>query len=201
MQTNKKISKSTQAMVLTAILTALVILLQWLGSFIKVGPFSISLVLLPIVIGAATCGIGSAAWLGLVFGSAVLLFGDAAPFLAVNVPGTFVTVLGKGMACGACAGLSYRLIRKATGKSVSYVAVMAAAIVCAVVNTGVFLLGCNLFFMDAVTGWAQAAGLGDNVGRYMIVGLVGINFLIELAVNVVFGPIVTRLLRFYTVKH
>ena len=96
---------STQTIVLCAILTAIVVLLQLLGSFIRFGPFSISLVLLPIVIGAATCGVRAGAWLGFIFGLVVLLSGDASAFLAVNAPGTIITVLAKGIACGFFAGL------------------------------------------------------------------------------------------------
>ena len=36
-----------------ALFTAIVVVLQLLGSFIKVGPFAVSLVLIPIVVGAA----------------------------------------------------------------------------------------------------------------------------------------------------
>lgn len=71
---------STQTLALGAMLTALVIVLQLLGSFIRFGMFSISLVLIPIVVGAAMCGPAISAWLGLVFGIAVLLSGDAAAF-------------------------------------------------------------------------------------------------------------------------
>ena len=45
----------TEKVVLGAVLTALVVVLQMLGAFIRFGPFSISLVLVPIVIGAAMC--------------------------------------------------------------------------------------------------------------------------------------------------
>ena len=47
-----------------AIFTAIVIVLQLLGSFVRFGPFSISLVLIPIVVGAALYGPGAGAWLG-----------------------------------------------------------------------------------------------------------------------------------------
>ena len=87
---------TTQELVLGAILTAIVVVLQLMGSFIKFGPFSISLVLIPIVIGAATCGTAIGAWLGLMFGFVVLISGDAAAFLSVNSFGTIVTVLLKG---------------------------------------------------------------------------------------------------------
>lgn len=183
-------SKKTKKLVLSAILTALVIILQFLGSFIKLGPFSISLVLVPIVIGAATCGISVGAWLGFVFGLVVLISGDAAAFLAVDVLGTIITVILKGTLCGLIAGLAYKLISRIN----SYAAVATAALVCPVVNTGIFLLGCLVFFMDTITGWATAMGLGGNIARYMIVVLVGANFLFEVGVNIVLSPVIVRLL-------
>lgn len=183
---------STKTLVLSAVLTALVALLQYLGGFIKLGPFSISLVLIPIVIGAATCGAGVGAWLGLVFGVMVFVTGDAAAFLAVNVIGTILTVIVKGVACGYLAGLAYKGVFRLRKKR--YLAVVAAAIACPVVNTGVFLIGCLLFFMDTIAGWAATAGLGSDVGKYMLVGLVGANFLFELATNIILSPVATRLL-------
>lgn len=214
---------STETMVLGAILTALVIVLQMMGAFIKFGPFSISLVLIPIVIGAATCGVGISTWLGLVFGVTVLISGDAAAFLVVNVSGTIITVLAKGIACGLFAGLAYKgvltLLNKRSEKLIGrmkkeyglcescepgvlkfisrnnkYIAVLVAAIVCPLANTGVFLIGCLLFFMDTIAAWAAAAGLGGGVAHYMIFGLVGANFLFELGSNIILSPVVVRLL-------
>jgi thiamine transporter ThiT len=52
----KRQNISIKQLTLGAMLTALVVVLQLVGSFIRFGPFSISLVLIPIVIGAATCG-------------------------------------------------------------------------------------------------------------------------------------------------
>ncbi len=180
----------TRTMVLGAVLTALVIVLQFMGAFVRLGPFSISLVLIPIVIGAATCGSAIGAWLGLVFGVVVLASGDAGAFLAVNAAGTVITVLLKGILCGYLAGLTY----KAFSLYNVYAAVICAAIVCPVVNTGVFLLGCLAFFMDTVKLWAESAGLGGGVAHYMIFGLVGANFLVELGSNIVLSPVIVRLL-------
>ena len=190
MQNTQKQKMTTKQMVLGAVLTALVVILQFTGAAVRFGPFSISLVLIPIVIGSATCGVGIGTWLGFVFGLVVLLSGDAAAFLAVNIPGTIITVLLKGAACGLLSGLVY----KALSKTDRYLAVAAAAIVCPVTNTGIFLLGCLAFFMDTVSEWALAAGLGANVGKYMIFGLVGTNFLFELLTNIIVSPIVVRLL-------
>lgn len=181
-------NKSVEKMVLSAILTALVIVLQMLGQFIHFGPFAISLVLLPIVLGAALCGPAVAAWLGGVFG-VVVLFTDAAAFLAISVPGTVVTVLAKGILCGLVAGLVYRLFE---GQN-RYLAVILAAVVCPVVNTGIFLLGCQLFFLETITAWGVGAGFASAT-EYMFFGLAGINFLVELLANIILTPVIVRLL-------
>ncbi len=177
---------STKKLVLAAILTALVIILQLIGQFIRFGTVSISLVLLPIVIGAATCGVGVGAWLGFVFGAVVLCQADTQFFYAMSIPGTIITVLVKGTMCGLAAGYVYKLIEKKN----RYAAVIAAAITCPVVNTGIFLIGSVIFFMD----WVTAEAAGRNLLIYMIISLVGINFLAELISNIVLSPIVLRLL-------
>ncbi len=185
-------ARTTEKLVLAAILTALVVLLQFMGAFVRFGPFSISLVLIPIVIGAATCGVGTGAWLGFVFGVVVLASGDAAAFLAVDVIGTVITVLVKGTACGFAAGLVYKALERVN----SILAVFVAAIVCPVVNTGIFLIGCKLFFMETITAWAG----GSSVGHYMIFVLVGGNFLFEVLFNIVLSPVIVRLLNIKKIK-
>ncbi len=182
--------KKIETRVLTgvAIFTAIVIVLQLLGSFIRFGPFSISLVLIPIVVGAAMYGAGAGAWLGFVFGLAVLLSGDAAAFMPINPLGTVLTVLVKGALAGFCAGLVFRALEKKN----TYAAVIVSAIVCPIVNTGVFLIGCVLFFLETVGQWAAAMGFA-NVGTYMIVGLVGLNFVFEMLINIVLSPVIMRL--------
>ncbi|MBR2520635.1 MAG: ECF transporter S component [Oscillospiraceae bacterium] len=174
-----------------ALFTAIVVVLQLVGSFIKFGTFSVSLVLVPIVVGAALYGPLAGAWLGFVFGLVVLLSGDASPFMVVNPLGTIVTVLLKGGLAGYLAGLVYRALVK---KVKPWMAVVAAAVVCPVVNTGVFFLGCQLFFMDTINGWAQAIGF-ESAGKYIIFGMIGANFLFELLFNVVLSPIISRIIR------
>lgn len=186
---------STRSMVIAALMTALVVILQYMGAFIKFGPFSISLVLIPIVIGTITCGEYVGAWLGLVFGLVVLLTGDAAPFMAISIPGTIITVLLKGAACGYVSGVVYKLLNKVLSQKLkqrSYIAAVCSALICPVVNTGVFLLGCFVFFMEAVSQWA----LGSvSVGHYIIFVLVGGNFLFEMAVSVIFAPAMVHILK------
>lgn len=194
--------KNTRTITGLAILTAIVIVLQLLGSFIRFGMFSISLVLIPIVIGAALYGWLAGAWLGFVFGVVVLLSGDAAAFLAVDVFGTILTVLLKGTLAGLCAGLVYKALGQrgiflnieSSGKQVwrTDLGVAVAAIVCPIVNTGIFLLGCLLFFLPTITAWGEAFGF-PSVGNYMIFGLVGGNFLFEVLFNIILSPLIVRL--------
>ena len=180
----------TKNMVGVGLFTAIVMVLQFLGGGIKFGMFSISLVLVPIVVGAALYGWKAGAILGFVFGAAVLLSGDAAAFMVVDPLATVLVVLVKGAACGFFAGLMYKLFSPVN----NVFAVFTAAVICPVVNTGVFLLGCQFFFLETVAEWGAALGY-ENVGAYMFLGLAGINFLIELCVNILLAPVIVRLIK------
>ena len=181
---------NTSAIVGIGLLTAIVIVLQFISMALRFGNFSITLTLIPIVVGAALYGRKTGAWLGLVFGAAVLLTGDAAAFLTINAPGTIATVLVK----GAMAGLVSAVVYRAIAKKNEIVAVLVSSITAPVVNTGIFLLGCRIFFYDTVKAWGEGMGF-ENVGIYMIVGLVGINFLIELGINLVLNPAILRIIK------
>jgi len=180
----------TKTMVGIGLFTAIVVVLQFLGGGIRFGIFSITLTLVPIVVGSAIYGWQAGAWLGFAFGVTVLLSGDANSFMIVDPLATVLVVLVKGTFCGLIAGLLYKLLSKFN----KVLAVMAAAVACPVVNTGVFLLGCQLFFLPTIREWAAMYGY-ENVGTYMILGLAGINFLIELGVNLVLGPMITQLIK------
>ena len=102
-----------------------------------------------------------------------------------------IAVLLKGSAAGFLSGLVYKLLESKN----TFVASLAAAAVCPIVNTGVFLLGCLVFFMDTIKMWAEGAGMGDNVTLYMIVGLVGINFIAEFVINLVLSPTIVQIVK------
>ena len=168
------------------LMTALVVVLQLLGSFIHFGNFSVSLVLVPIVVGGALLGPVAGGWLGFVFGAVVLLSGDAAGFLTINFVGTIITVLAKGTLAGLASGLIYKLF----SEKHSTIATFAAAVVCPIVNTGVFILGCYAFFFDSIAEWAS--GKGENMITYIILFLVGGNFIFEFLFNLVLSPAIIR---------
>ncbi len=180
-------NSNTKQLASMGLLCAIVIVLQYLGSFIKFGPFSITLVLVPIVIGAALYGPLSGAILGFVFGLVVLLSGDAGTFLAYSPAATILVVLLKGTACGYVAGVIYKRLENKGQNLAAILASLSAPIV----NTGVFLIGCNLFFIPLVQKWA-----GDsNVMSYMIVTMVGLNFVWEMLINAALSSTVVRLIK------
>ncbi len=189
MKKTKNSTLDVRKLPLTGILTALVIILQFMANYIQPVPgVSITLVLVPIVIGAALLGPYVGIWLGLVFGFTVFLSGGANAFLAISIPGTVVTCLLKGAAAGFAVSVVYRLFEKKN----QYLAIIMSAIICPIVNTGIFLICCRIFFWQGVQEWAASLGF-DNAVQYLFIGLAGINFIVELAINCVMAPIILRL--------
>ena len=186
---------SVRRMTGMSLMAAIIAVLTVLGNFVRFGPFPITLALAPIIIGAAMYGAGAGAILGGVFGLVTLISGLAgwdggtvmylmgiAPFACILV------CVGKGVAAGWCAGLVYSAIEKKN----RHVGVVAAGIVCPVVNTGVFIIGMLLFFTSALESWASGQGLM----YYVIFGLTGVNLLVELAVNLVLSSGITAIIKY-----
>ncbi len=187
---NTKIKKMTGV----ALLMALVVVLQLLGGMIPpVGGFTISLVLIPIVLGAALYGPQTGALLGAAFGIVVVIgcitgtdAGGAMVFQANPILCVLV-VMAKGTLAGLLSGVVYALLKEKN----QMLAMVLAAIVCPVVNTGIFIACMAVFFLDVLAAWA---GGGDILG-YIVSGLVLCNFVPELVINVVFSGAGVRILR------
>ena len=62
-----------------------------------------------------------------------------------------------------------------------------------IVNTGIFIIGSYIFFLPTISEWAAGAGF-TNATAFIFLVLVGWNFVLELAVNLVFSPTITFLL-------
>ena len=175
-----------------AILATLVVVLQTVASGIRIGPVPISLTLVPIVVGAILFGPGAGAGLGFVFGLVCLIAGvtgadqftyllwTASPFWLI------VVCVGKAVLCGLCAGLAAKALEKKQALSC-----IAAALVAPVVNTGVFAVGMLTVFRPIL---AQYAG-GTDVVTYLFVAFIGVNFLVEFAVNAVLSAAIARIVQ------
>ena len=183
-------NSKTFTLVGLAILTAIIIVLQVVTTYFPTKPFAITLALIPIVIGSALYGAKAGAYLGAVFSVVVLIMcaagadaGGAMVFYA-NPAMCILLCLLKGSAAGFVAGLVYNAVSK---KNQILGAVLAAF--CApVVNTGIFIAGLLLFFRDVLAQWA-----GDtDILFFAIIGLTGVNFLVELGVNMILCPVIVK---------
>ena len=190
-QNRQKIVKMTEL----AILTAIVFVLQALGIGLKL-PFlatPVSLVLIPIVLGATVIGPKSGAWLGFVFGLEVFIMCgvmalDPFTFILTNEHPfiTFMLCITKSTLAGFLSGIAYKMLKNVN----AWVAIFVAAIVAPIVNTGVFILGCLLMYNTLESNFVAE---GSTVFYFLIIGCAGLNFIIELLINIVFTPALNKL--------
>lgn len=182
-------------MVTLSLLTAIVVVLQLLGGSIMISGVSVTLVLVPIVVGASVYGAKDGAFLGAVFGLITFIncmrhnsafegmLYDASPFFCGLV------CMVKGTAAGYVAALVQKLLHKWNSKGlVSYI---GAAITTPVVNTGIFALGMTLFFKEALNNFIGDANFVYN----LFVLVIGVNFFAELAVNLVCAPAIATIVK------
>lgn len=186
---------SVRRMTGLSLLAAIIAVLTILGNFVRFGPFPITLALAPIIIGAAMYGPSAGAILGGVFGLVALLSGIAGwdggtviYLMGVNPVACILICVLKGAGAGFLAGLVYDLIAKKNSR----IGVIAAGIVCPVVNTGLFIIGMLIFFTSALESRASGQGLF----YYVIFGLTDVNFLVELAVNLVLSSGITAIIKY-----
>ena len=189
----KKKFFSAKNLVYLAVLLALVIVLQCLGGFFKIGTTSLSFVLVPIVLGAVLIGWWAGAFLGFAFGFIVLMYGVAGtdPFtniLVVNQPVlTTLTCLIKGIAAGLVPGLIYPLIAKKN----KLAGVIVASALAPIMNTGFFIIGALCMSGTISTNFVEE---GSTLVYFLFIACAGINFLVEFAINILLSPAIHRVI-------
>ncbi len=200
----RKRNQQLLRMVELAVLTAVVLVLHAAGIVIKIPLLgtSVSLVLIPIALGAMILGPAAGAWLGLVFGLQVYIMcgvmgTDAFTAFLFN-QNPLITAgicMIKSTAAGYLSGLLYKLLSKKN----EILAVFLAAAITPVVNTGVFILGC-LIILDTLASYADSIGYGNSALHFLFIGCAGINFAFELAVNLLLAPALQRIIHTVTRK-
>lgn len=183
-QTHASIQKITGV----ALLGAIMIVLQVVGNYIAIGPVSINLSLIPIAICAILYGPLSAALLGFFSGTVVLFApSTAAVFMPINVFGTILTCLLKCTIAGLLGGFVYKLLHKKNA--------IASYILCgmtiAVVNTGLFVVGCLTFFMPLLIELSK--GIADAY-TYLFLIMIGWNFIFEVLSASIFVPVIAKII-------
>ena len=183
-----------------ALLTAVIMALHFSGVAIPAFGTKISLVLIPIALGAMLLGPAAGAILGFIYGMTVFVtlgvmhMDPFTGFLFDNTPVMAALICTvKTTAAGLVAGWVYRALSK---KSV-WLAVFVAAALVPTVNTGVFVLGCFLIYS---TISEFAAGAGYSAVYFILIVCAGINYLLELGINLIFSPALERLVRLLSKK-
>lgn len=181
-----------------ALLAAIVIIFQLLGSFglLKIGTTSLNLVLIPVVIGSIVLGLGAGTILGLIGGLITLWAGisGADPFTAglFGAQPFFTTLicLVKMAAAGLGAGAVYRLIKNKN----TFAATFAAAAAAPIINTGLFILG-GLFLVGETLKEANFVGDGNTLLYFLVIGCAGLNFIVEFVLNIVVSPAINTIVK------
>lgn len=182
----RKNSQKIREMVVIASLGAIVAVLQYISMFIKFGPFNITLALTPVVVGAVLYGPKAGGILGFIMGLVVLLTNSEA-FFVVNPIATIFVCLFKSMFAGIIAGDIILLFKK--NQKSEIVAIILASIITPIINTGLFIIFCLLFFFPTLTEWAN----GENTLVFLFVTMIGLQFVVEFVINAVLSPVVIRL--------
>lgn len=186
------------------------------------GTVSITLTLVPVVVGAILFGISGGFVLGFTFGLIVLincitgLDPGGNVLWTVNPVMTALLCFVKGIAAGVVPAVLYKLIKenkeskqpKDGRKQVvtkncdvtsgeqdlqkngrKFVSALVAALSAPIVNTGLFVCGMLVFFMDTLTAWAG----GTSVASFVLLGLAGVNFIVEFLINIILTPAIVRI--------
>ena len=204
MKTQKE---KTLELVQLSMLAALVVVLQLLSALIPpiAGMVSITLTLIPVVIGAILFGKKGGAILGFVFGLIVLINCIAGLDPGGNILWTVNPILTallciiKGVAAGFVPAAIYSAVVKdeKIGDRAKTPLTLVAAVLAPVVNTSIFVVGMLLFFKDTLTVWAN----GEPILSYILVGLAGVNFTIEFLINIFLTPAIIRVVDVVKKKH
>ena len=182
---------NTKTIVITGLLLALEIIFQLIGNYLQIGTVNINISLVPVVIAGFVGGPISAAILGFFNGIMALLSPSTiAVFMPLSPVGTVLVCLLKCTIAGVVSSLVYRFLRKHINV---HVATPIAAALVPIINTGLFILGSFIFFKDFLAA-NSGNELFPNSWAFIIFGLVGWNFLIELASTLVLSTAANEIL-------
>lgn len=182
---------------LLGILIALVIVLQLFASAIPMFGITLNFSLIPIALAGILMGwiggaiVGFSCGLVVFITMAVLGQEPSTAFLFQTNP-IILTVMciGKTTVAGIVSGLLFKIIEKRN----SVVAVGVSSIIIPIVNTAVYMIGIVLMKNSAAEFMgltSSSAGLVFSV----VFGLIWLNFVLEMVINIIFTPIIYRVIK------
>lgn len=194
---NKKISQRVHYMVELALMSAIIIAMAFtpLG-YIRTPGLAITLLTIPVAIGAILLGPKGGAICGAVFGltSFVQCFGMSAfstMLFQINPLGTLFTAVVPRILEGLLCGLIFSAIRKTKLKNASF---YIASLACPLLNTLFFMTSLVVFFYptDYIQTFATALGATNPV--VFIFLFVGLQGAIEAVVCFIAASLISRIL-------
>jgi len=186
----KQIHKKTTQLTATAILIAVIVVLQMIVAPLlgKVG-FNFSLVLIPISLGAMLYGKKTGLLLGLIFGVATFISGLILldPFTNILINNNAIVTLLICLVKGAFAGLVPAILYSLLKNKNDTVAIFIASASAPIVNTGLFCIG-SLYFKNLFMNSEALNPNGVTSFFVLLFGIIAINFVGEFIINIVFAP-------------
>ena len=188
---------SAKNVALLGILIALVIVLQLFASAVPMFGVTLNFSLIPIAFAGILLGALGGAILGfasglVVFISAAVLGGEvftATLFQAHPVILTLICI-GKTTVAGLVSGLVFKFLSKKS----DFLAVCISAVVIPIINTGIYMLGIVLMKDTTATFLGMGASSAGAVFA-TVFALIWLNFVLEMAVNLVFIPMIERVVK------
>lgn len=170
-----------------AVLAAIVVVMSFtpLG-YLKIGPLSIALVIIPVVTGAIVLGPGAGAFMGLVFGatSFAQCFGMDAfgtTLMSINPFFTFLMCIPTRVLAGFLCGLIFKGVSSAlAGKKSAEISYPVAAVTGPVFNT-LFFMSCLVLLFgktDFIQNMLAESGAGNLLMFFVI--MIGVNGVVEI---------------------
>ena len=188
---------SAKNVALLGILIALVIVLQLFASAIPMFGVTLNFSLIPIAIAGMLLGVTGGAIVGfscglVVFITMAVLGQEPSTAFFFQTRPIILTVMciGKTTVAGAVCGLIFKLLQD---KSV-HVAVCVSAVLIPIINTGIYMIGIVLM-KDAAAEFMSLTTSSASVVFGVVFGLIWLNFVLEMIINVIFSPALFRVIK------
>ena len=190
---------SAKNVALLGILIALVIVLQLFASAIPMFGVTLNFSLIPIALAGIMIG-----WLGglivglssglIVFITMAVMGGEPSTAYLFQASPVLLTLtcIGKTTLAGVASGLIYKLF----SKTHFAVATSLSSLIIPVVNTGVYMLGIVLMKAD-VAEFLALSSSASGVVFGVVFGMIWLNFVLEMAINTVFTPVIYRVVKIF----
>ena len=188
----------TKYMVRLAVLAGIILVMSFtpLGYFKTLG-LSVTLIQIPVAVGAIALGPTAGAILGAVFGatSFAQCFG-LEPFgttlMGIHPIGTFLTCLVPRILMGLLAGLIFKGLSRI--RKVQWASYPVTCLLAAVLNTLIFMSFLVLFFYQTEFIQGLAAQMGTGSVLAFVAAFVGVNGILEAAASCVAGGLIAKAL-------